>query len=230
MEEEARQAVLEKAASRLEAGEEPRQVLSDAFAAGRAYGVIQGHCDRDAGRAAAFYGGGFSSRLGAVPPSWRKTGRAEMPPAQAARQSLMPVEEPSHRHNRRGAGYTCYGCPGRAAERYAQQAKARLAARIGEDLAEEFTSAAASTQRDIVNTAELMAVAYEMGRQAVSQPCEPEDQPLAGDEPGQAVQYREAERGSMCVSPAAVNGQHDWDSYHGRCANRFCQDRQCDEV
>jgi hypothetical protein len=80
----------------------------------------------------------------------------------------LPARKPAHRHNQRGVNHSCLGCLERAAGRYAQQAKSRLATRVGEDLAEEFTSVAASTERDIVNTAELMAAAYLMGQQAVT--------------------------------------------------------------
>jgi hypothetical protein len=50
-----------------------------------------------------------------------------------------------------------------AAERYAREAKKRLAERIGDGLAEEFTSVAASTDLNVVNVAELMASAYLIG-------------------------------------------------------------------
>lgn len=49
------------------------------------------------------------------------------------------------------------------AERYAREAKARLAVRVGENLAEEFTSVARSTELNAVNVAELMAAAYQTG-------------------------------------------------------------------
>lgn len=49
------------------------------------------------------------------------------------------------------------------AERYAKQAKERLARRIGEDLAEEFTSVATDAMRDPQTVAELMAAAYQRG-------------------------------------------------------------------
>jgi hypothetical protein len=48
-------------------------------------------------------------------------------------------------------------------ERYAREAKARLALRMGEDIAEEFTSVAASTGLNVQNAAELMAAAYLKG-------------------------------------------------------------------
>ncbi len=51
-------------------------------------------------------------------------------------------------------------------ERYQREAKARMAARIGDDLAEEFFSVAQSTHRDVVNVAELMAAAYKMGQRS----------------------------------------------------------------
>jgi hypothetical protein len=51
-------------------------------------------------------------------------------------------------------------------ERYAREAKARLASRVGNDLAEEFTSVAQSTDLDVVNVAELMAAAYKTGQRA----------------------------------------------------------------
>lgn len=253
-----RASILDEALSRLEAGDGTAEgrlrVLSAVFSAGYGYGLSQGHYDRDAEHYGVEGSGVIPEHDAAISPSRHRTGRDETPPIQAARQSLKPVEEPSHRHNRRGIDYTCKDCPDRvaeretdghfhqnglhpgwlghnglpvhqhdmmtgrtrweagsrepAAERYAQQAKARLAARIGEDLAEEFTSVAASTERDIVNTAELMAAAYEMGRQAARQPCEPEDQPLASDEPGQAVPSSEAE---PAAQPAAGKT-----SYHTR--------------
>jgi hypothetical protein len=48
-------------------------------------------------------------------------------------------------------------------ERYAREAKARLAARMGQDIAEEYTSVAASTPLNAQNVAELMAAAYLQG-------------------------------------------------------------------
>lgn len=48
-------------------------------------------------------------------------------------------------------------------ERYFDQAKASLAERAGEDLAEEFFSVASSSGGDIVTVAELMYAAYLTG-------------------------------------------------------------------
>jgi hypothetical protein len=86
---------------------------------------------------------------------------------------------PAREHDRRAFGAELpgedYSQPGvtdvsreteTAAERYAREAKARLAARVGEGLAEEFTSVAGSTDLDVVNVAELMAAAYAMGQAA----------------------------------------------------------------
>jgi hypothetical protein len=50
-----------------------------------------------------------------------------------------------------------------AGQRYRREAKARLASRVGEDLAEEFFSVAQTSERDVVSTAELMAAAYKRG-------------------------------------------------------------------
>ena len=48
-------------------------------------------------------------------------------------------------------------------QRYRREAKARLAAHLGEDLAEEFFSVAADTLLNVESVAELMAAAYLMG-------------------------------------------------------------------
>jgi hypothetical protein len=62
-----------------------------------------------------------------------------------------------------------------AAQRYSREAKARLASRVGDDLAEEFTSAAESSLWDVASVAELMAAAYKMGQG--SREASPEDLP-----------------------------------------------------
>jgi hypothetical protein len=195
-----RASILDEALARLEAGDGTTEgrlkVLSTVFTAGYGYGLSQGHYDRDVET-----------------------------PGTAAHAAAYGDVVP-HRHNRRGVDYTCMVCPDRqpanttlvkdgepAATRYAREAKARLAARIGDSLAEEFTSVAASTERDTINTAELMAVAYEMGKQAARQAREPADHSLASAEPERP-----------CQSTYATDGQHDWDSYLGKCANPGCHE------
>lgn len=68
-------------------------------------------------------------------------------------------------------------------QRYRREAKARLADRVGEDLAEEFFSVAQTTDRDVVNVAELMAAAYKRGLEARARVTGGEEDPACEESP-----------------------------------------------
>jgi hypothetical protein len=246
--------VVGEAKDAIAAGRDPAEVAEAMFHAGYGYGLSQGHYDRDS----EYYGvegggevlptyymvqGRVHSRPWADVSPWMPEKHFEVELFEQYQRTANPGEEfrliVAHPKVARDPS-----APKTAADLYAEQAKKRLASRVGEDLAEEFTSVAESTDLDTVNVAELMAAAYKMGEDSRNRKKIAEFRQARADYRSNCADYREAagqppasqvqeashqagsheEAESVCQSTYAAGGLHDWDSYLGGCANPGCSE------